>query len=407
MKVSQLLSATHAKLEKLRAEAEKDYSKRAPKFNSIELLQPGEVALTRVLRELLDPNGVHAQGQIFLDLFLEHLGLNNIVDNKEVLNIKTEVLTDSNLVANRFIDLLIEFKGISKNQKIAVAIENKPWASDGEKQIHDYLKHLSTSYPAGYALIYLSGEEGRQPAEHSIGKDALEQALKSKTIQLSSYNRILPWLSACKAKCEAKTVLNFIESFEHYIRQKFMGVQDMSQRQALLAEVTADAVNIETAFEIIHAKSDIEGLLFKKLKTNIEEKIKDHSWKLHGNLDDSSKYKTLYVQLLEGDVFAIGFQIDNHRLSFGIFNHRGVGYRLPTVEGIMDKEFGENQQNKLGDAQWIWYRGVDSYNATWSNSSKPWIDIQNGTMANLIYEKINDVEKLLLEANLLSELRRK
>jgi|ERR1035438_193973 hypothetical protein len=69
---SRLLST----LRKLAAERGEDDRENARFFSPFEALLPNEIALSRMLKYLLDPSAPHGQGRTFLDQFLMLIGPN-------------------------------------------------------------------------------------------------------------------------------------------------------------------------------------------------------------------------------------------------------------------------------------------------------------------------------------------
>jgi len=86
---------------------------------------PDENGISDILRDLLDPNGPHGQGPVFLDIFLRQLDLSGMTIDAESATIREHYTS-----TRRRIDFLITFAGGK-----AVGIENKPFAEDQFKQL--------------------------------------------------------------------------------------------------------------------------------------------------------------------------------------------------------------------------------------------------------------------------------
>lgn len=121
----------------------------APRLNAFVLFAPNENALSRVIGDLLDPQGVHGQGPAFLNSLLHAAGLQRAGGNDPV-RVRREVLT----AGSRRIDLVIE------TPRALVGIENKPWAGQQERQLRDYMDALR-GWARGRqtALVFLSDQE--------------------------------------------------------------------------------------------------------------------------------------------------------------------------------------------------------------------------------------------------------
>jgi hypothetical protein len=135
----------------------------APSFNAFHFIRPDENCLSDILACLLDPNGSHAQGDIFLVQFLKVFC--ELSDPLLYLYGSISVRRESHtaLLTNnrRRIDLIVHFQGVAPiSEDFGVAIENKPWASDQADQIKDYISELQARYDHNFKLVYLSGSHG-------------------------------------------------------------------------------------------------------------------------------------------------------------------------------------------------------------------------------------------------------
>ena len=109
------------KLDEIRNE---EWSRLAPDFNAFEIMFPSELSLSRIIGELLDPIGKHAQGSIFLDEFLIRF-----VPNSSRKQSRVEISLE-HYTGNGQIDILVNI-----DEKFGIAIENKPYAIDQDAQI--------------------------------------------------------------------------------------------------------------------------------------------------------------------------------------------------------------------------------------------------------------------------------
>lgn len=132
-----------------------------------------------IIVELLNPQGSHGQGTIFLDAFLalQNLDINFFLDKgASVLN--EYAITDGR------IDILI-----TNPYRQAIIIENKIYARDQPEQLKRYNKYAQNEYGEGkYAILYLT-LRGDEASEYSGGG--------VKYTCLSYANDIVEWLEDC------------------------------------------------------------------------------------------------------------------------------------------------------------------------------------------------------------------
>lgn len=150
----------------LLAEAKQRYAAElAPDFNLVDHLRNNEVALSRYLGLLLDTQGVHGQGELFLRGLLQRLGQPGF-QPQDLLRVELEQRTHS----GRFLDIYLEFRGG------VIGIENKPWAADQDKQLEDYARFLQLSARGGqWLLVYACNWEPSEASLNLAQREALEQ----------------------------------------------------------------------------------------------------------------------------------------------------------------------------------------------------------------------------------------
>ncbi len=188
----------------------------AAEFNLIELLVTREEDISRIIAALLDPRGGHGQGSVFLEIFLEKLGISTDRDVQEA-TIRREVTIDG----SRRIDILIEF-----SDGFMLGIENKPWAGDQRNQIEDYADFLERLTGGNYKILFLGGYR-KKPSEWSISRDKrlrLEQ--QGKLVYKSYADLLLSWLKECLKESESDKVRWFIRDFITWIENNFKRIQD-------------------------------------------------------------------------------------------------------------------------------------------------------------------------------------
>lgn len=167
----------------------------APSFSVFKYILTSEDGVTRILRDLLDPQGDHGQGALFLRVFLARLGL--AVPESELGRaiVRTQVQTPF----HRRPDLLIDVPG-----QLVLGLENKIYAADLDLQVAAYVEFVrSRSKGCKWAIAYLTPNR-RPPNERSIAPQEREELQKADQFFCLGYRSdICSWLHACIGVCRA------------------------------------------------------------------------------------------------------------------------------------------------------------------------------------------------------------
>ncbi len=190
-------------------------------FNFLDIIRPSEDKISDLIKILLEPNGIHGQGSIFLDLFLnqlKNLWEGNIADSYEKVSIIREKTTDllEKEKKDRRIDILIEI------EKFVIGIENKPRADEQNEQLDDYFKYLQkrSNSKKDFLLIFLPGTK-REPMSIS------DNNKNSRNFINVTYKELLiPWLEECYKNCESQKVRFFIKDFIDWINKNFKEAEE-------------------------------------------------------------------------------------------------------------------------------------------------------------------------------------
>ncbi len=193
----------------------------ATQFNVFDFIAPDENRLSDILACLLNPQGEHAQGGVFLEEFLRHVcDLKFSVGDVETVVVKREERTGLIDRNRRRIDILIDVEGFSPEDSFGVGVENKPWAGEQPEQLNDYLKQLRAAYGGRFKLLYLSAS-GDDPV--SIPEPERTELKKSGHLVCASYTpTLLFWLETCESMISADKVRWFVRDFFAYLYSQFI-----------------------------------------------------------------------------------------------------------------------------------------------------------------------------------------
>lgn len=192
-------------------------------FNLFQILGIGHFEVkthSPILSELLNPQGRHGQGDVFLRLFLERLGIadppfqasRTTVEPERYIGSKTDTEGGQ-------IDIVIE-DGVRRR----ILIENKIYAGDQDSQLLRY-----HNYDKKAVLIYLT-LDGKEASEYSA------KGLEPSDYKRISYEKeIRDWLMDCRKEAAC-----------------LPGVREMlSQYIALIEELTHQSISKEMNKELI------------------------------------------------------------------------------------------------------------------------------------------------------------
>ena len=198
-------------------------------FNVFDLIEPDENRLSDVLADLLDPNGNHGQGDLFLRLLFERLGLGTDAKLRtKDATVRREAPMRGTRKDHRRMDVFVE-------AGVLLAIENKVDSPEQQDQVSDYLVYLERrgtsppGQPIQNTLIYLTPDR-RSP--ESLNDSELEKHQKSGRLHCWSYqDDLYPWLEDCRRDCEAQKIRDFLSDFIAYIESHLKCESEANQEK--------------------------------------------------------------------------------------------------------------------------------------------------------------------------------
>jgi hypothetical protein len=181
----------------------------AASFSIFDYLQPNELLLSRIIADLLDPQGNHGQGSTFLVCFLQRLLAVNCTLPPDWLTRadKATVVNEAatSFLANnaRSIDIRIELPPF-----FGIGIENKPWTVEQVAQLADYRVELDRRYQGQFVLVFLC-QQGRTP-ESIPDAEWMDLQCSGRGALLSYSNDFLTWLVECQQRSQADKIRHFL-----------------------------------------------------------------------------------------------------------------------------------------------------------------------------------------------------
>jgi PD-(D/E)XK nuclease superfamily len=164
----------------------------APHYNVFYVMKNMDASEVKLhspfLADLFNVNGEHKQGDLFyrelINIIAKKIifaGGTTIDANQYLPKDQTWMSADTEVWSGSGgIDILITCR--SGTDKFAIAIENKIYAGDQDKQLERYHQYLQQEFGSNFVLVYLT-PDGREPSKDS----ASENFLKDKVIPCLSY----------------------------------------------------------------------------------------------------------------------------------------------------------------------------------------------------------------------------
>lgn len=218
-------------------------------FNMFTILrkESDEVYLhSRFLSALLDPNGPHKLGKLFLNSFLDRIGSDFDYDEKSL-----EVYPNNQ---NRSEYKEIDICFIDRVAKNAVMIENKIYHEDtnheDKGQLENYYGRLieEDKIPEDRIEVYYLTLDGHEPSEDSVKLSGKYPELQDKVKCISYSVEILEWLRSIVKECYNKPSLR--ESIIQYIKiVEYMTNNDISidERKEITSLIGMNEDNLMSA----------------------------------------------------------------------------------------------------------------------------------------------------------------
>lgn len=410
---NELLHKVAIELEAL-AKARAHYSPQlAPDFSVFDYIDTSELGLSRILGDLLNPKGRHAQGTLFLRRFIETC-LPDIAHNAAWLDFmkdlpNTRIFLEERTSATnawRRMDIYL-----SQAPQFGICIENKPYAHDQEAQISDYVKELKERHPH-FHLVYLN--ERGIPSAYSISEEELKALKKSQRITFLTYTNLTKWLKACMADIQNASVLEFSKQLVQFIYKQFTGVNNMSEQQLLLQNMVKNEETITAAIKISANITEMMKLLMTKLVEDLEKHTKEE-YTITADDFTGARWEGINFSI-PGKEYSIRFEFGSTGFNnpvLGIFSPKDL--KASDHKQIFDKIenlFKNQEKNSLHQnirfkdnghwPMWYWFSHLTGDNGskpcTWQNDAKPWKMIKSGKMAEKIIAEVDALYKFLQNA---------
>jgi hypothetical protein len=316
-------------------------------FNIFRILGIGHLEVqthSPILAELLDPQGAHSQGEMFLDLFLKQMDIQDFYAPSA--SVRCEFFCGKSSPSHgRRIDVLLE-DSFGKR----IFIENKIYAGDQPGQIASYHKHDPQAHI--FYLTLFGGAPSNLPEE---------ELAKTGCRCISYETDILLWLEDCRR--EAATLPVVRETLTQYIRLiRELTHQSTTHKmnQELIEEIIKDEETYAAFLAIADARTAVEEALVQKLYRELEQVAKELkvSFKSDGRqLSQQYGGFAFHSPMLDAQGLSVYFQFQKkgYRDLFFGFSREEEGTIVDAAEQLFEA-FHEIEPNAERDKKW-WVAG--------------------------------------------------
>lgn len=297
-----------------------DKKQRGEDFNVFSVLQmeSNETKThSNMIAALLNPKGNHYAGSQFLERFLNQISYSYEGENLDEVHVVTEYYLgkiNEDYTKGGYIDILITF-----NSGKTIAIENKIYAGDQQKQMYRY-----SLYNKGQSKLYYLNLFGETPSNASLNE------LSHEDYKAITYdNNIIKWLESCSE------IQNLSAIVKTTIKQYLILIKQLTYTMDSTLEEQLDYIilnNLEAAKLI---KRHYQRSVFKvreKFKKAIYLKLKEvfeNSFDVSEGNDCNHKYSQIWINVKRKQrVYHFGIES---------FSGKGVNNNILFV-GLLDRE---------------------------------------------------------------------
>ena len=311
-----------------------------------------EVPICSFLRELLDPQGSHMQGSLFLKTFTQQVLKQNIFSDEEFT--KAKIYKEEHIDNKRRVDILISIAGR------LFPIEVKIYAGDQDAQLIDYYNYTSTSDPK--AVIYYLTLDKHEPSETS--KANLKKGIQYECISFD--NDVLSWLKHIVSMEQIRSVPRLYEVLSQFL-DVILRLTDQVEENRFMEfnNLIKTSKDFHAVLELEKALIEIKCQKMKEVFSAIEEKLAKrrpefkvaHRGYLDGYLDFYKKGKntwpclSYYLPEKEnkpvGRQYVLYIEIEWH-LYFGVCNWDEVKKINPHGRDKASTEYVLNNSKRRG-----------------------------------------------------------
>jgi hypothetical protein len=373
LKIDALLDEISFNVGTLRQAKQRFSDQLAPEFSIFDYFRSDEMALSNCLAGMLDPNGRHGQGNIFLRAFFETI----FHEKKWTINFDyCKVVTEKQANGQRRIDIYLEFIGC------IIGIENKPWAADQDRQLNDYSDYLEVSANGKeWFLIYLCNAE---PSEKSLSLSKREKLTEENRFIQCNYSQLIVWLDVCRSISKALPVRIFIEEIIKFVRININGELEMSEENEARKTICASKNHLTAAFDIYRSLNSVKQDLLKIFRNDLSTELGNFGFSLAWDDSMTSNWKSCSgfgVKFFENQDLYLRFEFEGSglfRLFWGIRRETDLTKRDANRWDLVSKKMSGKFGIGFESEWWPWWSSsansfLGKEMRDWGIDEQPWL----------------------------------
>ncbi len=185
-----------------------------------------------IIAELLNPQGSHGQGALFLSSFKEVCCSHDFKFSFQGVEVRTEFPIDDGRI-----DIFVK----NGNGQMII-IENKIYALDQHEQLKRYEGYAKEYYDGKYELLYLT----------LYGSDASEDSGKGVKYSRISYQKdIVNWLEVCIKECSRLPLIReTLIQYQNHIKQLTRQTMESIEKEKLFAIMVKNIQEVQAIYNV-------------------------------------------------------------------------------------------------------------------------------------------------------------
>ena len=379
-------------------------SRVAPNFSSFAAFDPNEATLSKLIRDMLDPKGSHAQGDLFLRLFLEQIGLEWPSAATRDAHVQTERFVHSQ--PRTLVDVFVE--GFADRAMFHLAIESKlRGAVDQPRQIARYFEAIERMEAGSFKprceqtrVVYLTIDS----ADPSLGSfpEADQTADRMERLTCMNAADLADWLERCRCQAKAPAVAAHAAAFHTYIQTQLIGVEE-SVMSEITDTITESPERVHAFFQSLACEDTVRQQLGLRFQRGLRDALEKHSLELEPSAGKFEPWNIGIRCIGASDCPVVKLLGPNWKLTWMLFglhdpekkfaaNAEAISRTLKERVGRshVEEPYDGGRSNNWRSGEWIWVQLLGQPNGflalpeNWDASPDIWRMMASGELAPMI-----------------------